>query len=100
MTQGELFGPDMPPAAAPAAAGLSPEPVEKGSISPRRRERRTEALRSHLQQHLGLWVDPCTADYLLRAIDRGQETIEFIAADVRSGRSRFHVIPAVKLRSA
>ena len=105
LTQGELFGPATPgasrqePAAARRAAGLAQEPQSAAETPFDSAISAAEELRGRLQQRLGLWIDPFTAQYLLRAMDRGEETIEFIAADARSGRSAFHVLPAVKLKS-
>ena len=87
MKQGELFGPDLPrtPATPAAAAPTTAAPPP-------------EELRRHLQANLGLWIDPRTAEYLARCLERGESEIEFIAADARSGRSAFYVRPAGVLR--
>lgn len=55
-------------------------------------------LHRRLQIDLGLWVDPFTLAYISRAVARDEGDIEFIAADARSGRSAFHVMPSQALR--
>lgn len=77
MKQGELFASEGPaPPTPPAAPGLH----------------------RRLQIDLGLWVDPFTLAYISRAVARDEGDIEFIAADARSGRSAFHVMPSQALR--
>jgi hypothetical protein len=72
-----------PPAlpAAPAAEAAAP-----GGIA------------SRLQSRHGLWVDPFTARYIARCVDRGVAQVEFIAADARTGRSAFWTMPGGDLR--
>ena len=105
MTQGELFGPAMlgaprqEPAAGRRGADLKPDPRSGGEALAPGTTRAGEELGARLAARLGLWVDRFTAEYVCRAIERGEETIEFIASDARSGRSAFHVLPAAKLKS-
>lgn len=79
MQQGELFGQETTRTATP------PDPP-------------AHQFRQRLQAGFGLWVDPFTADYMLRALGQGSAQVQFIAADSRSGRSAFHVMPAQALR--
>ena len=112
LTQGELFGREMsirretnPPAAPAHTVGRSaltrpdelPEPQRDSARGAKAAE---QELHKKVQDRLGLWIDPFTAAYVLRALARGEQEIEFIAADARSGRSAFHVVAAEKLRSA
>jgi len=52
----------------------------------------------HLQSRHGLWVDPFTAAYIARSVERGAAQVEFIAADARTGRSAFRTLPGGDLK--
>ena len=52
----------------------------------------------HLQSRHGLWVDPFTAEYIARCVNRGVAAVEFIAADARTGRSAFRTMPGSDLK--
>ena len=56
-----------------------------------------EALRQRLLWRERLWVDPRTAEFLVRAAARGDGEISFIAACARTGRSAFYTRSAVEL---
>ena len=57
-----------------------------------------ESVARRLRTAHGLWIDPFTAEYIARSLDRGVERIEFIAADARTGRSAFRTLPQQAMR--